>query len=145
MNNLKRKLRVTQNQKGFTLVELLVVVAIIVALAAVVVPLTVQFASKGQEGATAGELDTVQTAMDAAMAAELVLVLTKTTESTSNFANEAAELDGGLGLASYMRKAQTTYQYCWDTKGLVTLAPQVLPTDPPIPISAKDPAVDCPS
>ena len=63
---------IKSEQKGFTLVELLVVVAIIVALAAIVVPMTVRFASKGQEGASAGELDTVQTAMDAAMADELV-------------------------------------------------------------------------
>ena len=142
MNNLKRKLRVTQNQKGFTLVELLVVVAIIVALAAVVVPLSVKFASKGQEGASAGELDTVQTAMDAAMAAELVLVLTKPTESTSNFVGIPTELLPG-GLGAYMRKTQTTYQYCWDITGLVTLSTD--PTDPTdSPISAGDPAVDCP-
>ncbi len=118
MNNLKRKLRVTQNQKGFTVVELLVVVAIIVALAAVVVPLTVRFASKGQEGASAGELDTVQTAMDAAMSAELVLVLSEPAKSTSVFVGIPAELTGGLG--AYMRKTQTTYQYCWDINGLVT-------------------------
>ncbi len=138
MKNLKRKLRVTQNQKGFTLVELLVVVAIIVALAAVVVPLTIQFASKGQEGASAGELDTVQTAMDAAMASELVLVLTKTDMSTSDFDGIPAQLTNGTGgLGAYMRKTQTTYQYCWDITGLVTH-----PTDPPT--SAEDDPADCP-
>ena len=144
MNNLKRKLRVTQNQKGFTLVELLVVVAIIVALAAVVVPLTIQFASKGQEGASAGELDTVQTAMDAAMSSELVLVVSTPIESTSDFDGIPAELTVGTGgLGAYMRKAQTTYQYCWDITGLVTLSTD--PTDPTdSPISAGDPAVDCP-
>ncbi len=141
MNNLKRKLRVTQNQKGFTLVELLVVVAIIVALAAIVVPMTVRFASKGQEGASAGELDTVQTAMDAAMSAELVLVLTKPDMSTFNFEGIPAELTVGTGgLGAYMRKAQTTYQYCWDITGLVSLVTD--PTDSPI--SAKDDPVDCP-
>ena len=123
MKNLMRKLGVTlnKNQKGFTLVELLVVVAIIVALAAVVVPLTVQFASKAELGASAGELDTVQTVMDAAMADQLVLVVTAASglaSSVSDFVTTPAEITGGLD--KYMRKSQTTYQFCWDASGTVT-------------------------
>ncbi len=135
MNNLKRKLRVTQNQKGFTLVELLVVVGIIVALAAVIVPMTLTFAKKGQEGASVAELDTVQTAMDAAMASELVLVLDNPpTEGTFDFSGQTpAGIPGGLG--AYMRKTQTTYQYCWDTNGLVT---HTVPLTP-----AEDGVVNC--
>ena len=123
MKNLTRKLGVTlnKNQKGFTLVELLVVVAIIVALAAVVVPMTVQFTAKAEEGAAAGELDTVQTVMDAAMADQLKLVVTPASgvgSSVSNFATTPAEITGGLG--KYMRKGQTTYQFCWNDSGTVT-------------------------
>ncbi len=123
MKNLMRKLGVKLNksQKGFTLVELLVVVAIIVALAAVVVPLTVQFAAKAEEGAAAGELDTVQTVMDAAMADQLVLVVTAASgvlSSVSDFAGTPTEITGGLG--AYMRKGQTTYQFCWDASGTIT-------------------------
>ncbi len=139
MKNLTRKLGVmlNKNQKGFTLVELLVVVAIIVALAAVVVPLTVQFAAKAEEGASAGELDTVQTVMDAAMADQLVLAVSAASgavSSVSNFAGTPAEITGGLG--AYMRKTQTTYQFCWDATGTVTH-----PTAGPTLAGA---AVDCP-
>ena len=123
MKNLSRKLGVTlhKNQKGFTLVELLVVVAIIVALAAVVVPLTVQFADKAEEGAAAGELDIVQTVMDAAMADQLVLVVTAASgvlSSVSDFAGTPTEITGGLG--AYMRNGETTYQFRWDASGTVT-------------------------
>ncbi len=55
-NILKRALgKRSEEQKGFTLIELLVVVGIIVALAAVIVPLVIQFAGKGDEGAQANE------------------------------------------------------------------------------------------
>ena len=76
--------QISRSQNGFTLVELLVVVAIIVALAAVIVPLVIQFADKGEEGAAAAELDTVQTAMDAAMADQLVVAVTAATGATSS-------------------------------------------------------------
>ena len=41
----------TNKDEGFTLIELLVVIGIIVALAAVTVPLVTKFAGKGDEGA----------------------------------------------------------------------------------------------
>ena len=139
MKNLKRKLgvKLSKDQQGFTLVELLVVVAIIVALAAAVVPLTIQFADKGEEGLAAGELDTVQTVMDAAMADQLVLVVTAASgvgSSVDEFAVTPAEITGGLG--AYMRKGQTTYQFCWDALGTVTH-----PIAGPTPAGA---AADCP-
>ena len=46
------------------LVELLIVVAIVVALGAVSVVSVVAFAGKGEEGATAAEQDSVQAAVD---------------------------------------------------------------------------------
>ena len=53
---------------GFTLIELLVVIGIIVALAAITVPLMTKFAGKGDEGALKAETETVQTAMNSMMA-----------------------------------------------------------------------------
>ena len=54
----------TNKDEGFTLIELLVVIGIIVALAAVTVPLVTKFAGKGDEGALEAETQTVQTVMD---------------------------------------------------------------------------------
>ena len=59
--------RSPEGQKGFTLIELLIVVGIIVALAAVIIPLVIQFADRGDEGAASAELATLQTSIDAMM------------------------------------------------------------------------------
>ena len=122
--------RITKNQAGFTLIELLVVVGIIVALAAIIVPAVAKFVTKGEEGGAAGELDTVQVAMDAVMADAMTSKVMPNDSSTnpagdgvSNFsAGGFGELDpdGGLFyLAEQMRHFETDYQYCWDAKGNV--------------------------
>ena len=46
--------RMGKGQKGFTLIEMLVVVGIIVALAAIVVPLVIRFADSGEQAAQVG-------------------------------------------------------------------------------------------
>ena len=63
-NNVRRSV---DGQNGFTLIELLIVVGIIVALAAVIIPLVIQFSDKGQEGSRAAEAEGVQTAIDVMM------------------------------------------------------------------------------
>ena len=63
-NRLRRSV---QDHRGFTLIEMVVVIGIIVALAAVIVPLVVQFSGKGAEAAENAEWEAIQTVVDAMM------------------------------------------------------------------------------
>ena len=117
----KRLAEIQDSESGFTLVELLVVVAIVVALAAVSIVSVTQFAGKGEEGATAVESETVQAAIDTMMADQGISVVT---------ANDLGTLGNGLqdfaaqpvegALVTYLRDNPTTYGYCWDSTGKVT-------------------------
>ena len=113
-------------ESGFTLVELLVVVGIIVALAAVIIPNVAQFAGKGEEGAKSAENENVQAAVDALMADKGRTTVVANDLGTSGNANlgwAAFDLDDTAGtffLDAYLRSPSTTYFYCWDTAGLVT-------------------------
>ena len=110
-----------RGQAGFTLVELLVVVAIIVGLAAAIIPNVGRFSGKGNEGATASEMASIQTAMDGMLAEAGIVTIA---------ANNLPTLPGGgavtlpdtttVDLTSYLRDTVTSFYYCWDSSGLVT-------------------------
>lgn len=115
--------RIRKHQAGFTLVELLIVVGIIVALGAVIIPNVIQFADRGDQGAQAAEADSVQTAIDTYMADQTPPLATlpggdfptATDNSTNNFG-----AGGILNLTGYLRNTTTVYYYCWDSAGVVT-------------------------
>jgi prepilin-type N-terminal cleavage/methylation domain-containing protein len=106
-----------QSEKGFTLTELLIVVAILGVLVAVVLPNFTGLLGNAQNQSGAAELNIVQTAVDAKMAAENLATTTAITSATSDMTTAA----GGFGLApQYMRSDSTNGTYTVDTTGQVT-------------------------
>lgn len=109
-----------RGQKGFTLVELLIVVAILGALAAVALPSVSQFIGSGTTEATATELQTVQTAMDLYMAKNKLTAVTAATVAVTDFsASNPVLYPDFLSL----KNPSYTNGYTWTTTGKVTQAP----------------------
>ena len=104
---------------GFTLIEMLIVVGIIVALAAVVVPSLFQFTRKGQEGAKEAERSAVESAITNMMIDNSLGAVQAAAGSASNSWTVNGFGTGAVALAGYLQNGTTTY-YCWDTKGKVT-------------------------
>jgi type IV pilus assembly protein PilA len=110
--------RLKHDSRGFTLVELLIVVAILGVLAAVVVPNFTGLSGEGETEAAKAELVTVQTAMDTMMAKTGLTAVTATTAT-----NDMSAFPTGNPLyPDYLRTATTTGTYSCSTTGLVTQA-----------------------
>ena len=113
MRTFLKKMR---ESKGFTLVELLIVIAILGVLAAVVLPNVTGLADEGQTEAAQAELVTVQTAMDTMMAKNALTSVTATS-ATSNMSSFPT---GNALYPNYLRTATTKGTYSCSTTGLVT-------------------------
>lgn len=124
--------RLWGNQRGFTLVELVAVVAIIVALAAVLVPNISRFAGSGQTAAAGSEVNALQAAMDTAMAESKLSAVSAQTGCTDfssaggkyfwdEDGNPATTNDQHYLYPDYLRIKNSGYgPYDWTAAGLVS-------------------------
>ena len=104
-----------RGEAGFTLVELLVVVAILAILVAVVVPNFTGLLGGSQTTAADAEKIIVQTAVDAKMAHENLATATAIGTATSDMTAAGFDL-----YPDYMRSTATKGTYTVDTTGKVT-------------------------
>ena len=114
--------RTTRDDRGFTLVELLVVVTILGILAAIVTASLVGLTGTAKTNGCAEELRTVQTAMDAMLAKNNITSVTAQAAATNTF----SALPAGAGTEplspNYLRQTTTKGSYTWTAAGLVSAA-----------------------
>ena len=112
-------LKKLKNEQGFTLTELLIVVAILGILVAVVLPNFVGLLGSSKTSAGSAELNILQTAVDAKLANTSSATTTAITTATSDMSAAA----GGFSLSpTYMRSTVTHGTYTVAVDGKVTQA-----------------------
>ena len=125
MKNIVRKF--LSGQRGFTLVEILIAMAILGIVAAVAIPTVANIKSRSETKANAGELSNVQAALDAMMSdTELEAVTAITQPNATNnmaiFPDAGSRLNGGAN-GDYMRQSTTKCNYYVSTNGAVSQDP----------------------
>jgi len=127
--------RITKGQKGFTLIEMIVVMGIIAVLAAVIVAKIGKFIGTGKQGDKDAEWELVRMAMHAMMsdaAATTVTALVRNSRATWDAMPVAVATDPGavplFGAAvanQHIQSNPTAYFYCYDGNGQITRQDEV--------------------
>jgi len=112
---MKGLFKMHKGEKGFTLVELLVVFTLLAVLAAIMIPNVASFLNYGHTQAEDTELSIVQTAMDAMMAVADLSLVNEVTVATNNMA--AFPGGGHVLYPDYLRFATTHCTYTCTTGG----------------------------
>ncbi|HLC01635.1 MAG TPA: prepilin-type N-terminal cleavage/methylation domain-containing protein [Anaerolineales bacterium] len=111
---IRRKLH---KEDGFTLVELLVTIAIMGVLFGIVTLALNGLTTNATTNTRAAELDQVQTAVDIYLAVNYPTTTTVTAQAVSG------PVTSGADFAAYMRSLPSQYDYTWTAAGDVTQSP----------------------
>ena len=109
--------RINKGERGFTLVELLVTIAILGTLFGIVTLALNGLSVSSTASIQAAELDQVQTAVDIYLAANYPTVTTITARTAADLIDTG---DTDAAFVAYLRSLPTQYSYSWDTAGNVT-------------------------
>ncbi|MFC1972633.1 type IV pilin protein [Chloroflexota bacterium] len=139
MGNILRHFQsMRRGQKGLTLIELVVVVAILGILAAIIVPNVASWIGEGKDEAARTELYDVQLAMTAVMAKANLAQVDEKVEGAkvanltgwplvggnapeADLDNDPDTADQAFGMEYYLINPMSeTYEYAWDVRGKVS-------------------------
>ena len=112
-------------KKGFTLLELLVVIAVLGALVAVAIPAIAPFIGSGKTEAAQTELDNVRVAATAALAKGTAGSCTECGTGVSPIQLKPSEATGGANDPRTYLINDTAYKYHISTTGAVTQGDKV--------------------
>jgi len=119
---MQRYVRARKDQKGFTLIEMLVVVGIIVALAAIIVPLVISFSGEGESASQTAELETVKTSIQTFMVRNNLSDVTESGVAPGKKIDRTATglLHATFTMTDFIDQDSSTYCYVWGKDGRVT-------------------------